>query len=1821
MRKRELRLGTLAIATALFWSAFYILGFPFQAFSYSPPKEKYNAHPFLAVAKNTPKVLLVISKDHRMFNQAHNSVTDLDGNGSIDVGFNPSFKYEGYYDWRSCYKHQWGRFERMGLADINHPAATNPPRPPELADRPDIAVPASVYGVCPGSRRDGQGEWHGNWLNYLVTSRMDIIRKVLYGGKRIVDGNDTVLSPSFTPRDSHVWGVEVPADNIWAEKGRGMPYYDLSLYTGFEKPEKNQYVFFARFQYGDGGGNDPLIRVATRVNARYQIPNFWTEIAIWDWVTGEELQPDDKIMPPGTNYYNFNVNVKVCDHRVKGGISPTEANCRFYNKDRWKPEGLLQEHGADDKMLFGLITGASDQVLRHVGGGLRAHVDSFSKSYDFRWGTKKSPGIIDTLDRLRITGWSGTWYRQETAWGAPMGEMVYEALRYFANAPKSHFVKRTSDDFGNIIENWTANRPKGKAGIECVKPAILLISDVYPQFDGDDFPTTNSPELDRIKHLSILRDPPAALKAPFNKDAYLDAISSVEGYANSGRKYFYAADSLDDCSPKPLTSLTQVKGLCPSEPPREGSYSMAAAAWHGHTHNFSGQEQLESPLDFYAIGLPQAYPEIVFDLGKKGKIKILPASEAGSKRRVLGALNYFILDWQTDSKGLPFYIKIVTMFEADFEGADNDRDAMGTFEFALLAERKGSGEPPLHLERNPLRTHVGPLTDPVTDPRIVFQGAKETPFNTAKAPRRFHRFQNYRTPAGTLDYSLPKIEIDLDEVAGFAVTSDAFGSTTKSNQSVGYTIIGTTNDGSYMDVAHTLDNFNTKAIINASSPWPNISGIPKGYSRPNRMNNPRNSPWTCPKPGSSGCGVGSNQDFTYYMTRTFKFAGGTFVADELPNPLWLAAKYGGYRDANRNGRPDPGEWEKDPQNPSLGPANYFQVDNANDLGEQLSRAFGSLGRSMVSGTGSSGSQDAILGGSVAVHNLYYPSYSDPNNPGGEPVAWVGTVFGLFLDKYGNFREDSDGDLALTLASDPASPKGDLIVTFTSALSPPVSPPPCYGKGASISRCHDPRGDNNPTLSPVNPHPTSVHQLKTVWDAGRWLAELDDVGSWTLVGEPRKWEEAATKQRRRRRIYYERRLPSGQMTLDLFHTRNLNDLKDLLLHDNFRTVLPNLGDKNSTSRTLIEWITGRDHGQARQRQVANPWGDNPSRIIWRLGDVLNSKPIIVGPPLANFDFLYGDLSYRQFKKDNATRRQMVYFGANDGMLHAINAGFPSYGQRGSISYSAQRSRKPVKLVHDLGAETWAFIPRALLPRLQYLADKDYSHSYYIDLKPLVEDVKLRGKWRTVIFGGLRLGGRPIPPSEGSKYPDAFYAEVFALDVTDPESEPKLLWSYSAEDLGLMVGLPAVVKSGDSFYAVLPSGPNADKVTVDRSQKVTIEYGMDSPYDGYSQKNARLIVLNAETGIPAVDPKSDPAYLTASEPRSFFNNPFVPKGIIEKGEWSNHVVYFGLTESDAPSSGRDGGAVYRLKMVDGANRPAPPQNWELKRFFSADRPVTGAVNAAFDNAGNLWVVFGTGRMWALRDATPCAVNSSQNCQDNHEQYIYGIKEELDGSGALTFRDLTGDAARIIDVSGAKVRRGGAIEGLAPHPLLPGVGPGGSFQYDALERFLKSPAPQGYRRKLDLHERLGVNPRSRYELIMTQPKIVSAGGGGSNMSVSSLLPDDDFCGGYGLGFMYLLDTFTGLPRPGSAVPPSGDDSLAKDRPDWLADGVFVGIGKPAEVTVIQARGKTIFRTAAADGGVVDIELLRESGGGPGLVAWREATEGMRGLSREAMLLGLGP
>jgi len=197
---------------------------------------------------------------------------------------------------------------------------------------------------------------------------------------------------------------------------------------------------------------------------------------------------------------------------------------------------------------------------------------------------------------------------------------------------------------------------------------------------------------------------------------------------------------------------------------------------------------------------------------------------------------------------------------------------------------------------------------------------------------------------------------------------------------------------------------------------------------------------------------------------------------------------------------------------------------------------------------------------------------------------------------------------------------------------------------------------------------------------------------------------------------------------------------------------------------------------------------------RLGDIVNSPPTFVKDAVdLQYNFLPagtpGQSSYSTFLGTKAARKGVVYVGANDGMLHAFDNSDAG-----------------------MGAEIFAYVPRAVQPNLSLLAASSYGHRYYVD-GPLVEtDVYIGGGWKNLLLGSTGAGAR----------------SVFALDVTAPTSlsGSKVLWEYNSStdgEVGYVTGAPEAGLMANGQWAVVFGN------------------GVES-----NSGKAQLFIVNAQTG---------------------------------------------------------------------------------------------------------------------------------------------------------------------------------------------------------------------------------------------------------------------------------------------------------------------------------------------------------------------------------------
>lgn len=205
---------------------------------------------------------------------------------------------------------------------------------------------------------------------------------------------------------------------------------------------------------------------------------------------------------------------------------------------------------------------------------------------------------------------------------------------------------------------------------------------------------------------------------------------------------------------------------------------------------------------------------------------------------------------------------------------------------------------------------------------------------------------------------------------------------------------------------------------------------------------------------------------------------------------------------------------------------------------------------------------------------------------------------------------------------------------------------------------------------------------------------------------------------------------------------------------------------NSGQSIVNYVRGQK-GYEESRNETNPLYRDRKYV---LGDIVDASPVYVGGSPYN----WADDGYADFKLSVDTRKQMLYVGANDGMLHALNA--------------------------NTGKEEWAYIPRQVLPKLYNLTDKNYSlnHKFYVNGSISVMDAKVGGTWKSILVGAM---------GQGSK-------GYYALDITNPNN-PQTLWEFCTDsafcnvtdsDIGWTYGQPIITKraSDSKWVAYVTSG---------------------------------------------------------------------------------------------------------------------------------------------------------------------------------------------------------------------------------------------------------------------------------------------------------------------------------------------------------------------------------------------------------------------------------
>jgi type IV pilus assembly protein PilY1 len=379
-----------------------------------------------------------------------------------------------------------------------------------------------------------------------------------------------------------------------------------------------------------------------------------------------------------------------------------------------------------------------------------------------------------------------------------------------------------------------------------------------------------------------------------------------------------------------------------------------------------------------------------------------------------------------------------------------------------------------------------------------------------------------------------------------------------------------------------------------------------------------------------------------------------------------------------------------------------------------------------------------------------------------------------------------------------------------------------------------------------------------------------------------------------------------------------------------------GTPEQLADTLVDYISGKD---VWDEDSDTDTTENRAVV---LGDIFHSNPIAIGPPPAALtaEEGFGPVSTSgTFQNLHQQRQRVIYVGANDGMLHALDGGDFNTGDNPGTPQTEEG-------YYDLGTgnEEFGYVPGFLLDKLKMIPRNTPRSNYYVDGSPSAADVwfpsgssdlnKDGTEWATILVTAVRQGGHGY----------------FALDVTDPSdaSYPGLLWEFTdaseplAETWGEAIITrvkwrgasdgndhcgPSTYDDGDCIekWVVIVSGGYATS----GDPNLTSFVG-DPALPGWEDNGKAIFILDAQTGAVLAKLEHDASDAIFS--RMKYAIPSTPGVLDLDFDGYADVVYVGdlggqVWKWDISSPGEDGdsdGLVDATVWPGGIFFSSPPEN---------------------------------------------------------------------------------------------------------------------------------------------------------------------------------------------------------------------------------------------------------------------------------------------------------
>ena len=1597
----------------------------------------YTHQPITTVESAPPVVMLNMTRDHQLFYKAYNDYSDLDNDGAPETTYKHSINYYGYFDTAKCYTYSStnGRFE-----------------------------PASITANKYCNAGTTTGQWSGNFLNWVSMTRFDAVRKLLYGGTRSTDSTtDTVLSRASLPTDGHSFakyynGSDIaqltPFTGVSTSNASTTSSSNLNSNTG----SKTYSVTLSALGNPSIGDQIRIVRVS---NTNLILEGYVTAVG-----TGQvTIQVYRSSQTGGTNFNDWRLTnlsssgISFCNttwaasgeqsHQDAAATRPPLLRIARGNYELWGANEVWQCYWRDEKHSDGITAAGRNGNLaffsglsasnanprksasgndpsRALGSGSNAGNSNTAdgeyyvrvqacvtdllgseRCKQYPSGNLKPIGLLQVYgddDRIRF-GLMTSSYERNVSGGvlrknvSSFRDETEEATTgQFSTAPASGGIVNTLNrlrmwgyryDNGTYISADRENCDYQLVGIAAAGTTVGTREVAEGRCASWGNPV-GEVYLESLRYLGAL-----SATTAFDSTVRVNTGDSAAKDSSLGLARQTFADPINStnyCAS--LNVLTFTASVSSFDNDQMGGLSGLRGAPNVSTFTDAiGTQESIHGNNWFIGNIPSNTNQLCTGktISNLSAVNgICPEASAIEGSFLIGGASLYA---RTN--------RIRNDFSTDAPPAD-DRTSLKVTSYGIeLAtntpnitvtqpgtSRKVSIQPVYRLDRS--STGAGPFgSGAIVDFRIVSQ-------DTANGRGRFYVNWEDSTQGGDYDQDMYGI-IEYEFLANdkIKITTDAVSASTANGQGFGYIISGTTKDGPHFHSGILNYDYLDEAASNPISVRdPNncvLNNAICGSPSPNRIFINANG-------GCRDCVVDDPPtSVTYDLSGT--------AAGILKSPLYYMAKYGGFSDNNGNNLPDlQSEWDTRDGNGNPGqdgvPDNYFLVSNPLALETSLRAALDAIIAKTASGTAAAVVSNAQEGQGAVFQALYESSRTDAN---GRNAKWFGALQSVFIDSEGRLREDGNANQTLDEGNFAADPAFDLFFD------------------ASDRTTKLRRFSGDPALNSFSLFP--IGQLRTLWNARERLAALSNTEATTQ----RSFTASAA---------------GGRHILTWIDT-NQNGVVDSGEQRDFTASgfggaigsgtdlwgLLNVTSTDAASR-LIRYIRGEDQSGLRSRTL--DYDGNGTLETLRLGDIVHSTPTPVGRPGEGYQLSYGDRSYATYVQRWRNRRSVIYAGANDGLLHAFNAGFYDSASKSFRTHSGNGETQ-----HPLGSELWAYAPYNLMPHLRWLAENDYGHIYYVDGKPRAFDARIftpeaacsssatasgcihPSGWGTVLVVGMRFGGREISlpskvagvaaPGFGgySNLPNQVTTRsaYLVFDVTNPEAAPQLLGEITHPNLGHSTSQPALVITSRRDNCAYGTGtPNrcngvANSSTTDITTRAADERwmlvfgnGPDEAVNAASTQSARLFAWNLKTKS-FDDGNASDGYtpIAVNDTTAFIGDVSV---VDWDTDFRTDTLYFGTVKGRASGTGSNAPSGSLFKIDAGAITTAGdgtrtfeesgnPSAWQTpQKVLDGIGPIVNSPSATVDERGTRWLFGGTGRYYAN------GLGDNNDKLSTNQQKIFGV-----------------------------------------------------------------------------------------------------------------------------------------------------------------------------------------------------------------------------------------